>query len=350
MRFRKSAMDAASSSWKPYFSQSTSSSGQRLSDLMCRSSPARVKNSRLRLPPVATFLGMRPTSSIISARWSSSRSYSLPDRGSNSKSPVASSNTRHATDQTSAAVPYLAPRITSGHRYCRVWISCVNCLYVQHAFPRSTTRHSTPTSSARAGVGPRPRETTARRGFSDVFAAGASVSVSRAADPNPSSSRSSSRCFTTPVESSEFSEPSGVAEDVSWVSWVSWAARVASSARVPKLASPFSPESAASAAAHSATAASIAASIASAAPWCFASTSSPASRTRKSSTSPGASAAHRASETASPSANASSTILATVSAATLSLARTSSQEMSRFVNKTFSGFRSVWMIFLRVCM
>ena len=66
-------------------------------------------------------------------------------------------------------------------------------------------------------------------------------------------------------------------------------------------------------------------------------------------TSPGASAAHRASETASPSANASSKMRSTASAATLSLALTSSQETSRLVSNTFSGLRSVWMIFLRVC-
>ena len=62
----------------------------------------------------------------------------------------------HATDHTSAGVEYLEPKITSGHRYCRVWISCVNCLYVQHALPRSTTRHSIASISSWGGSGPRP--------------------------------------------------------------------------------------------------------------------------------------------------------------------------------------------------
>ncbi len=30
-------------------------------------------------------------------------------------------------------------RLTSGQRYCLVWMSLVNCLYVQQAFPKSTT-------------------------------------------------------------------------------------------------------------------------------------------------------------------------------------------------------------------
>ena len=66
-------------------------------------------------------------------------------------------------------------------------------------------------------------------------------------------------------------------------------------------------------------------------------------------TSPGASAAHRASEIASPSANASSKTASTARAAALSAARFSSQEVSLLVSSTFSGFRSVWMIFLRAC-
>ena len=62
----------------------------------------------------AIRLGIRPMSSIISARWSSSRSYSLPLLGSKRRSPVASSNAMQARDHTSAGVEYLAPRITSG--------------------------------------------------------------------------------------------------------------------------------------------------------------------------------------------------------------------------------------------
>lgn len=46
------------------------------------------------------------------ARWSSSLLYSLPDLGSNRKSPVTSSNTMQARDQMSAEASYPAPRIT----------------------------------------------------------------------------------------------------------------------------------------------------------------------------------------------------------------------------------------------
>ena len=349
-------MDAASSSGKPYFSKSTSSSGQRLSDLMCRSSPARVKNSRLRLPPVATFFGIRPTSSIISARWSSSRSYASPDRGSNSRSPVASSNTRHAADQTSAAVPYLAPRITSGHRYCRVWMSCVNCLYVQHAFPRSTTRHSTPRSSAAEGVGPRPRDTTARRGFpppgpgaaesgSESDAPGAVSGPSPRVRSVSASSRRSERASSRGLRGRP-PVVDGVASSSARASAGSASAASASAAASSsRVATPDS----SSFSTHRATAAATTASIASAAPSVFASASASASAMMASRTSPGASAAHRASEIASPSANASSKTASTAIAAALSAARFSSQEVSLLVSSTFSGFRSVWMIFLRAC-
>ena len=39
--------------------------------------------------------------------------------------------------QTSVLAPHLAPRITSGERYCRVWISFVKWWPTQQAFPRS---------------------------------------------------------------------------------------------------------------------------------------------------------------------------------------------------------------------
>lgn len=39
--------------------------------------------------------------------------------------------------QTSVLAPHLAPRMTSGERYCRVWISLVKWWLTQHAFPRS---------------------------------------------------------------------------------------------------------------------------------------------------------------------------------------------------------------------
>lgn len=39
--------------------------------------------------------------------------------------------------QTSVLAPHLAPRMTSGDRYCLVWMSFVKWWFVQHAFPRS---------------------------------------------------------------------------------------------------------------------------------------------------------------------------------------------------------------------
>lgn len=39
--------------------------------------------------------------------------------------------------QTSVLAPHLAPRITSGDRYCRVWMSLVKWWLTQQAFPRS---------------------------------------------------------------------------------------------------------------------------------------------------------------------------------------------------------------------
>mmetsp|Transcript_4585 Transcript_4585/g.15264 ORF Transcript_4585/g.15264 Transcript_4585/m.15264 type:complete len:245 (-) Transcript_4585:1298-2032(-) len=120
MRCRKSAQACASFSGTPYFSWSTLCMGQCFSLLMCRSSPFRVKNSRECFPNVAIFFEIGPMSSIISARWSSSRSYSFPLRGSKRRSPVSNSKTKQAALHTSAGVPYFAPKITSGHRYCLV--------------------------------------------------------------------------------------------------------------------------------------------------------------------------------------------------------------------------------------
>lgn len=38
---------------------------------------------------------------------------------------------------TSVLAPHLAPKITSGDRYCRVWISLVKWWLTQHALPKS---------------------------------------------------------------------------------------------------------------------------------------------------------------------------------------------------------------------
>lgn len=39
--------------------------------------------------------------------------------------------------QTSVLAPHLAPSMTSGERYCLVWMSLVKWWFVQHALPRS---------------------------------------------------------------------------------------------------------------------------------------------------------------------------------------------------------------------
>lgn len=39
--------------------------------------------------------------------------------------------------QTSVLAPHFAPRITSGERYCLVWMSFVKWWFTQQAFPRS---------------------------------------------------------------------------------------------------------------------------------------------------------------------------------------------------------------------
>lgn len=39
--------------------------------------------------------------------------------------------------QTSVLAPHLPPRMTSGDRYCRVWMSLVKWCDTQHALPRS---------------------------------------------------------------------------------------------------------------------------------------------------------------------------------------------------------------------
>lgn len=39
--------------------------------------------------------------------------------------------------QTSVLAPHFAPRITSGDRYCLVWISLVKWCDTQHALPKS---------------------------------------------------------------------------------------------------------------------------------------------------------------------------------------------------------------------
>ena len=63
-----------------------------------------LKKSFAYFPASASFFGILPSSSMHSARWSSSRGHEVPERGSKSWSPVAASNRMHASDQMSADV------------------------------------------------------------------------------------------------------------------------------------------------------------------------------------------------------------------------------------------------------
>jgi hypothetical protein len=100
-----------------------------------------TKKPRNVFPDKALVLGISPICSIISTMWSSSLLYRDPDTGSNSC--LLSARTRfssmsatrvggyggklttQATLPTSALAPHFAPSMTSGQRYCRVWISSV---------------------------------------------------------------------------------------------------------------------------------------------------------------------------------------------------------------------------------
>lgn len=53
---------------------------------------------------------------------------------------MSSSKTMQPKEKTSAEGPYSLPTITSGERYCLVWMLLVKCLSTQHAFPKSTIR------------------------------------------------------------------------------------------------------------------------------------------------------------------------------------------------------------------
>ena len=72
MGMRKSVKPAASRGCQRYFSISTSYMPHGRRSLMLRSSPRRLKYSRLYVPPSAKWRGILPSSSIICAIWSSS--------------------------------------------------------------------------------------------------------------------------------------------------------------------------------------------------------------------------------------------------------------------------------------
>lgn len=101
--------------------------------------PSRVKYLRDLEPLCESFLGNRPSNSIICAKWSSffPNCSLVSFLGLNSSSPVSISKTIHAKDHISADRLYFDPVRTYGPRYCRVWIYVAKWWCYQHAFPKS---------------------------------------------------------------------------------------------------------------------------------------------------------------------------------------------------------------------
>ena len=64
----------------------------------------------------------------------------------------AAALTMQARLQMSAVVSYSAPRITSGERYCRVWMSLLKCSLIQHELPRSAILKSANSIFCRRGL------------------------------------------------------------------------------------------------------------------------------------------------------------------------------------------------------
>mmetsp|Transcript_21274 Transcript_21274/g.61438 ORF Transcript_21274/g.61438 Transcript_21274/m.61438 type:complete len:224 (-) Transcript_21274:680-1351(-) len=160
---------------------------------MCFSFPEFRKKSREYLPDRAhCFGGWLPSSSIMRARWSSSRDQSLLERGSKRKSPVRSSKNMQAALQTSAVSSQSAPMITSGDLYCRVWMSSVTFLSVRQPLPKSASFAKTPSGLSESS---RARCRTGGTGRPQASAAALSASAS-------SSSGSSAGASGTPGASS----------------------------------------------------------------------------------------------------------------------------------------------------
>mmetsp|Transcript_33874 Transcript_33874/g.73708 ORF Transcript_33874/g.73708 Transcript_33874/m.73708 type:complete len:293 (-) Transcript_33874:541-1419(-) len=158
-----------------YFSMSTSASDQYFKLLMCFNFPPFVKKSLEYFPESAHSLGgASPISSIMSARWSSSRDQSSPVRGSKRKSPVVSSKNIQAALHTSAVSSQSAPMMTSGDLYWRVWISSVTFLLVRQPFPKSASLANT---LSKERLSKRSRCRTGGTGFPQAAAATWSAST-----------------------------------------------------------------------------------------------------------------------------------------------------------------------------
>ena len=98
--------------------------------------PCLVKNSREYLPERATCLGMGQSSSMMWARWSSSREQSSPECGSNRQSPVASSNACRQKLYTRKSVcPSEFTHLI--FRKCFTAFLCFIQIFKSHSFPLS---------------------------------------------------------------------------------------------------------------------------------------------------------------------------------------------------------------------
>ena len=102
--------------------------------------------------PQRDFPRILPTGSIISA--GGPRRGRTPSRPRVEEQVPRRELERDARDAPHVrGVPYFAPKITSGLPYCRVWMSCVNCLYVQHALPNHHPAPHRPGTAARRDLG-----------------------------------------------------------------------------------------------------------------------------------------------------------------------------------------------------
>ena len=129
--------------------------------------PSLEKYFLLLEPLTVNFLGNRPNSSIIWARWSSflPKVSLLSFRGLKRSYPVNISKVMQAKDHISADKLYFDPVSTSGPRYCLVWISVAKWWCSQQAFPRSAILTLKPFSN----LGPLSRTSLVSKALKSSF-------------------------------------------------------------------------------------------------------------------------------------------------------------------------------------
>ena len=135
--------------------------------ILCRE-PSLLKYLRDLTPLNENFLGNRPKSYIICAKWSSflPKVSELSFLGLKSNSPVNISKVIQANDHISALKLYFEPVKTSGPRYCLVWISVAKWWCYQQALPKSAIFTLKPYSS----LGPLSRTSLVSNAEKSYFA------------------------------------------------------------------------------------------------------------------------------------------------------------------------------------